>query len=49
MPHSVRPTISSEERAIKLIQEILGVSRESADHTYMLIEARLTSLKMQNV
>ena len=41
-------TTRTEERAIILIQEIMGLSREAAEHTYMLIETYLTSIKTQD-
>ena len=45
--HFLSRPARSEERAIALIQEILGVSREEAEHAYMLIEAHLRSEERQ--
>jgi len=36
-------TNSAEERAVILIQEIMDVSRETAEHAFMLIEASLAA------
>jgi hypothetical protein len=40
-------TPSAEEQAVALYQEIMRVSREAAEHAYMLVEASLASAKAQ--
>lgn len=46
--HPLFSPTSAEERAILLIQKILGIPREKAEHTFMLIEANLNSIRAQD-
>ena len=42
-------TTSADERAIAMYREIMGVSREAAEHSYMLIEASRVSRTMESM